>query len=302
MTSSWSLPYSPHTWSDYRWGQPTNQKSTLIPGTASRDHAVVVVDTTTGPNQRPSCLDTNDDDSWCIKAANRIMISVEVHGKLLMRLRDWNKSPKAHYRSRRSRTDKRGPVPGGMTYPQMIQHVPKLRRIIMKTLERYNKAKTPDQSQLQPNTNITPQHIQIVLQHVNGVRVLPCSRRQYSDTFVCTLDWDWWSSFIRNPVWRDHPSPSNNSSDIVLLLVEHRLLHLLDLGPVEHGGRCYTNDLVRRYEMTFHEPLLFKPLGYKSLQELIHDLPSLQRVQDTNCCGHNRIQWYIERRIDTQER
>ena len=113
MTSSWSLPYSPHTWSDYRWGQPTNQKSTLIPGMTSRDHVVVDI----GPNQRPSCLDTNDDDSWCIKAANRIMISVEVHGKLLMRLRDWNKSPKAHYRSRRSRTDKRGPVPGGMTGP-----------------------------------------------------------------------------------------------------------------------------------------------------------------------------------------
>ncbi len=275
ITSSLSLPYS-HTLSDYRWEQQTN-RSTSVPWTVSNDHVVDI-----GSNQLLECHITNDVDAWCIEAATRIMISAEVHGKLLMRLRDWNNP---HCRRRR---DKRGPVPPGwITYSQMIQHVPKLRRIVMKTLERYNKS-TPAVKSL-PNTSITPRHIKHVLQNVKGVRTIPC---QYSDKFYYSLDRVWWASFTKNPAWGYHPSGSSN---IVLLLVEQRLWHLLD--QVENRGRCYTNELMRRYEIAFHEPLLFKPLGYNSLQEMIYHLPSLQRVQDksTATCGRHQIQWYIER-------
>jgi hypothetical protein len=90
-------------------------------------------------------------------------------------------------------------------------------------------------------------------------------------------------------------SDSQLHGNLVFLLVEYRLLHLLDTSPT---GRYYTNEVCRVYEIMFLEPLLFKPLGYNNLIDLISDMPTMTRVYDNNNIGPNGNRWYLQRSMN----
>ena len=250
----------------------------------------------THPNSMPSQLNEkiNEDYSWCIEAASRVMISVEVHGKLLMRLREQQQVKVQPQKSRRSYSKKQQtnphPLPpkGWMTYQQLIQQVPKLQRILGKTSMRFIDQKGILRScsgNTPHNSTITPLQVMYVLQRVNGVRIMPCPGS--NDCFYYSIDWTWLSSTL-DPKLGYNPSSGN----IVLQLVQQRLLRLLDDSPT---GRYCTNEIGHIYEVTFHEPLLFKPLGYGTFKALINELPSLERIHDNCTFGPNGIQWYIRR-------
>ena len=319
-TSSSSIPIpivSNHSWmvnmddvpsqssvSDCQWTHPSRQPSitTTIP---SLFHS----------NDKTKSLhdwnETNDEFSWCKEAAARVMISVEAYGKLLMRLRDEQpqqqrpQKPRRRYGKHNHHTRSQ-PVPpkGWMTHQQIMQQVPKFQRILLKSSNRHvrlqgtlSQQQSSGQNYNHPchttpepctrNNRITPQQIMNVLQHVRGVRTMTCP---YSHNFYYSLDGTW-LLYTLNPELGYNPTTGN----IVLQLVEQRLLYLLDHSPKEKRGRYGTNEIGPIYEMTFHEPFLFKPLGFHTFKELINVLPSLRRVYDDTQFGLNGIQWYMER-------
>jgi hypothetical protein len=255
------------------------------------------------PHSTPSqWSESNDDYAWCLEAASRVMISVEVHGKLLMRLRDQQQKPRRRYNKKYpTASHPIQPPHGWMSHQQIVQQVPKLLRILVKTSTRYidqhglpsrsdgngNRTfhQTPEQHLR--NSVITPLQFMGVLQHVSGVRTMPC---HYSNNYYYSIDSTWLSNTL-HPKLGYNPSTGN----IVLQLVEQRLLYLLDNSPIGKNGRYCTNEIGHIYELTFHEPLLFKPLGYSTFKDLINDLPLLDRVHDNSTCGPNGIQWYIQR-------
>jgi hypothetical protein len=256
---------------------------------------------------------SDDDASWCKEAAKRVMTSVEVYGKLLMRLRDYQQqqqqpqSKSSHrrfhkpYQANFKKNTSVSAPKGCMTHQQIIQQVPKLQRILVKTLTRCMEKQgmeqgipTVDRKSLEQSLRssmITPLHIMNVLQHVNGVQITPCHNN--SNNYYYSIDMTWLSQLL-DPKLGYNPWSGN----IVLQLVEQRLLHLLDQCPKEKtncGGRYCTNEISHIYELTFHEPLLYKPLGYNTFKDLIQAIPSLERVYDNDNCGPNGIRWFIQR-------
>jgi OST-HTH/LOTUS domain len=175
--------------------------------------------------------------------------------------------------------------------------IPKLHRILTKTSlyragQGLNGIAVPDhlnsqqrtQQQILQSHGITPMHIKNVLQHVSGVRTMTSDA---STEAYYSLDDGWLMSYL-NPKYGYNP----NRGNLVLQLVERRLLQLLDTSP---SGRYSTSEVITLYATSFREQLLFKPLGYDNFKGLIQDIPSLSRVYDNETIGPNGNQWFIQR-------
>jgi hypothetical protein len=102
--------------------------STTASTETSEDITIVYVDDASPsvPSVTRTVNDTDHDFSWCEEAASRIMISVEVYGKLLQKLRDGNRPkppPKRYNFNRHSNksTDTSTQRQGWMTHFQILQ-------------------------------------------------------------------------------------------------------------------------------------------------------------------------------------
>lgn len=150
----------------------------------------------------------------------------------------------------------------GLTYKQLCHAVPRLHRILIKTARR---AEAPIIAS--PTFTIGA---------CAGVR---CERIGGIDYF--SLDQTWLSTYF------NREQGYNPGGNLVLQLVEHRLLDLIDNSK---GGKVNTNEMCRIYEASY-ETFHFSRLGFPNFKTVLAQFKSISRKVDPHVKGR----WYLTR-------